>query len=332
MIKRCRHRHAHPTALAVGALAATLIFSGCTRDEEPEATATVVETTAEEVTTTTPVETGIATPTAEDVATLAAVTVTGELGSQPTIDFAQPFTVSAPVTRLVSDGDGAEIQDGQQITLQGLSYTGDGELLFSTWAADQPQSFMLGSQLFAPLNPVLTGAHVGARVLLANPTVVGGAPTTVLSLFEVIDAQTIPLRAEGEPVTPAAGLPTVTLADNGAPSIEIPADYQAPTDLVVQTLIRGTGPVVTEDQTLTVQYTGWLLDGTEFDSSWSRGEPAGFPLTSVIPGWTQGLAGQTVGSQVLLVIPPELGYRDQAMGSIPPNSTLIFVVDILAAQ
>ena len=59
---------------------------------------------------------------------------------------------------------------------------------------------------------------------------------------------------------------------------------------------------------------------------------SGTRLSGVIPGWTQGLAGQTVGSQVLLVIPPDLGYGDQASGSIPANSTLVFVVDILAAS
>ena len=66
-----------------------------------------------------------------------------------------------------------------------------------------------------------------------------------------------------------------------------------------------------------MNYTGWLWDGTQFDSSWDRGEPATFALTGVIAGWTQGLVGQTVGSQVLLVIPPDLGYGDQASETIP---------------
>jgi len=326
---RSAHRRIS-ASIGVGVLAAALALTGCTNDPEPEVTETATEV-VEEVTTT-PAVTEVPTPTDADIAALNAVEVSGAAGSEPTVTFAQPFTVSAPVTRLVSDGDGAALEDGQQVTLQGLSYTGEGELLYSTWAANEPQTFMLGSQLFAPLTPVLTGAHVGARVLLANPTLVEGQPTTVLSLFEVIDAKTIPLRAEGEAVTPEPGLPTVTLAADGQPSIEFPADYQAPTELVVQTLIKGDGPVVTADQYLTVQYTGWLLDGTEFDSSWSRGEPSGFPLTGVIPGWTQGLAGQTVGSQVLLVIPPDLAYGDQAVGTIPAGSTLTFVVDILSAE
>ena len=84
---------------------------------------------------------------------------------------------------------------------------------------------------------------------------------------------------------------------------------------------------------MTAHYTGMLLDGTVFDSSWDRGSPSTFSLQGVIPGWTQGLAGQTVGSQVLLVIPAELGYGEQGSGgTIPPNSPLVFVVDILAAE
>jgi len=84
-----------------------------------------------------------------------------------------------------------------------------------------------------------------------------------------------------------------------------------------------------------VKYTGWLLDGTQFDSSWDKNTTLEADTYSggnhqVIEGWQQAMVGQTVGSQVLMVIPPNLGYGDTAQGSIPANSTLIFVVDILA--
>ncbi|MFB9955262.1 FKBP-type peptidyl-prolyl cis-trans isomerase [Cellulomonas denverensis] len=136
---------------------------------------------------------------------------------------------------------------------------------------------------------------------------------------------------EGEAVAPAEGLPTVTLAEDGEPSIT-PVDGDAPTELIVQPLIKGTGPEVTSTGTVVANYSGWLWDGTSFDSSWSRGAPTAFGLNQVIAGWTQGLAGQTVGSQVLLIIPPDLGYGDEDQDSIPGGSTLIFVVDILAGS
>jgi FKBP-type peptidyl-prolyl cis-trans isomerase len=78
-----------------------------------------------------------------------------------------------------------------------------------------------------------------------------------------------------------------------------------------------------------VHYTGVTWDEREvFDSSWDS-EPASMTLDSVVPGFAAALEGQTVGSQVLVVIPPEQGYGDQAQGAIPANSTLVFVIDIL---
>ena len=99
--------------------------------------------------------------------------------------------------------------------------------------------------------------------------------------------------------------------------------YKGSDTLVSQDLIKGEGAEVKDTQTVVAHYTGWLLDGTQFDST--------FSLDGVIKGWKQGLAGHTVGSQVLLVVPPSLGYGSEAKDKIPANSTLVFVVDILAA-
>ena len=107
--------------------------------------------------------------------------------------------------------------------------------------------------------------------------------------------------------------------------------YKGSDTLVSQDLIKGKGAEVKDTQTVVAHYTGWLLDGTQFDSSWDRGTPSSFSLDEVIAGWKQGLAGHTVGSHVLLVVPPDLGYGNKDSGKIPANSTLVFVVDILAA-
>jgi peptidylprolyl isomerase len=137
-------------------------------------------------------------------------------------------------------------------------------------------------------------------------------------------------RATGEAQTPLAGFPDVTLDATGAPSI-VPVMGEAPTEFGVSTLIKGAGAVVGPTDIVTVHYSGWLWDGTAFDSSWSGGQPAQFSLEQVVPGFTKAIAGQTVGSQVIAILPPADGYGEQGAGSIPPNSTLIFVVDILAA-
>ena len=106
-----------------------------------------------------------------------------------------------------------------------------------------------------------------------------------------------------------------------------------PTDKVlVKTLKQGEGALVCPGATVKVNYVGALWNGTVFDSSYTKGQPIEFPLSKVVKGWGYGLAHTHVGDRVELVIPSSLGYGSQANASIPANSTLVFVVDILAAS
>jgi peptidylprolyl isomerase len=108
-----------------------------------------------------------------------------------------------------------------------------------------------------------------------------------------------------------------------------------PSNLVCQDLVAGTGKAATPASTVTVQYTGVLYkNGKLFDSSWSRGQTAQFPLNQVVPGFTEGIGGagkvapMKVGGRRVMILPAALGYGAQANGSIPANSTLVFVVDL----
>ncbi len=99
-------------------------------------------------------------------------------------------------------------------------------------------------------------------------------------------------------------------------------------------LKEGTGAEAKAGDTVEVHYTGWLKDGTKFDSSLDRGEPFSFPLGKgrVIKGWDEGVAGMKVGGKRKLIIPAELAYGNRNMGKIPPNSELIFEVELLKVQ
>lgn len=97
-------------------------------------------------------------------------------------------------------------------------------------------------------------------------------------------------------------------------------------------LKEGTGSYPKATDTVTVHYRGTLMDGTEFDSSYNRGNAISFPLTQVIPGWTEGLQLVRTGGQIRLKIPPNLGYGDRSAGKIPPNSTLLFDVELIGIK
>jgi FKBP-type peptidyl-prolyl cis-trans isomerase FkpA len=119
-------------------------------------------------------------------------------------------------------------------------------------------------------------------------------------------------------------------AQAGAASAPRAAAGAAP-GLVYRSLREGSGASPTAADAVRVHYRGTLLDGTEFDSSYKRNEPATFPLNRVIPCWTQGVQRMKVGGKAELVCPPELAYGERGAGSdIPPNATLRFEIELLA--
>lgn len=277
---------------------------------------------------------------------LDAVEVTEVKGKAPTIEFEQPFSVKKTACRLIHEGDGDAIALGSTAIFNFVFLNGrDGKEVSSSYGADEPAEVVLDDQLLTGVRLGLEGVKEGSRVLVAITPDDGFGPqgddpesgmkaTDTLLFFADIEEVRTPLtRAKGTAVDPVEGQPTVTLAKDGTPTITVPKTAP-PAELIAQPLIEGKGPEVKSGQTLTVHYTGVLWDtGEPFDSSWESGSPASFPIGTggVIPGWDKGLVGRTVGSQVLLVIPPADGYPEGS-GSIPPGATLVFVVDILDAH
>ena len=130
-------------------------------------------------------------------------------------------------------------------------------------------------------------------------------------------------------------LSVISCGDAGfAPELGVDLDAmtQTASGLQYQDLTVGDGAIAQAGDSVSVHYTGWLTDGTKFDSSVDRGDPFKFHLGAgqVIPGWDEGVAGMRVGGQRKLVIPPELGYGDRGAGGvIPGGATLVFDVELL---
>ena len=131
-----------------------------------------------------------------------------------------------------------------------------------------------------------------------------------------------------------SGDETTSVADVGTkPTVEVPKG-PAPKTLVVKDLKTGDGAEAKSGDQVSVQYVGVLYDGgKQFDASWDRGQPFAFQLggSQVIPGWDQGVAGMKVGGRRELIIPPDLAYGAQGQPpTIPPNATLVFVIDLVS--
>ncbi|PKO92308.1 MAG: peptidylprolyl isomerase [Betaproteobacteria bacterium HGW-Betaproteobacteria-10] len=108
-----------------------------------------------------------------------------------------------------------------------------------------------------------------------------------------------------------------------------PKEVKTASGIGITMLTEGTGANPKMTDTVKVHYRGTLLNGQEFDSSYKRGQPATFPLTRVIPCWTEGVQSIKVGGKAKLVCPSNLAYGNQNVPGIPPNSTLIFEVELL---
>ena len=300
----------------LAALVAVVLLAGCGEDET----------------------TGTAGTPLDDVA------VTGEDGEKPTLEFDQALELTDTVTRTIEEGDGEEIATDAVVTFDFLFVNGrDGKELSSSFEGE-PAQLVFEESLMDGVEKGLEGVPAGSTVLVGIPPTdgLGADPSqgvtetdSLLLYAEIHEVRTPLARAEGEPVEPVDGLPTVGLADDGAPTITVP-DTDPPAELVAQPLIEGDGAEVEAGQSITVHYTGVTWEGGEvFDSSWEIGTPATFDIGTgdVIPGWDEGLVGQTVGSQVLLVVPPDKGYPEGSPdGSIKAGDTIVFVVDILDAS
>jgi len=269
------------------------------------------------------------------------VKVTGEYGEAPKVTVKSPWAIDKTRTKVLTPSDGAVVKQGQAVEVDYYGVIGrTGKLFDDSFSRGQPATFSL-AQVVPGFSKGLVGQKQGSRVLIAMPgkdgyDASGGNPQADIrvgdTLIFVVDLVGVQLSGpRGTAVQPKAGLPTVT-ERGGVPEITVPKT-DPPKTLQVQPLIRGKGKKVGENDQITFDYR-WVRwsDGKLLEESYS-GEPATAALSGLLPGMVKGLTGQTVGSRVLLVIPPAEGYPDgNPTPSIGPQETLVMVVDLLFTQ
>ena len=281
----------------------------------------------------------------------ASVTAKGSFGSSPSVTIPKQKPTGTLAVKILIQGNGPTITKSDLFLSNFTIYVWSGntnKLLDSTYSSS-PQ--VLPASLLPGIQSAVTGKKVGSRVLVVVPPKEGygtsgnsqlgvtGSDTLVFVMDLIQKYPSGTVSASGTKVSSGGGdLPTVSAAQGSAPKVTIPKGVTPPTALVSKTLIKGSGPVVTKGEFVVAQYTGvnWRT-GSVFDSSWQRSLPYSFKIgatpSQVIPGWDQGLVGQTVGSRVLLVVPPKEAYGSagQSQAGIKGTDTLVFVVDIISA-
>lgn len=169
---------------------------------------------------------------------------------------------------------------------------------------------------------------LSAATLLAAVTGCGETSSATPSSGPAGGANTSAVGVAGPTVT-ANGV-TVSGPKETKPTITVTNGEVAPKTLVKKDVYTGSGAEIKAGGAGTFQYSGVLFsDGEPFDSSWDRDEPISFSLNQVIPGWQEGIPGMKEGGRRLLIVPPDLAYGSQGNAAIPPNSTLVFVVDLI---
>lgn len=271
------------------------------------------------------------------------VKVSGGFLKTPTVTVPAPLKTSEMERTVVIKGTGAEAKAGSSVDIALAAYNGTtGKSLTSPVGFDgqATQSVTVDDKAFVPgLVRAVECLRVGSRVVLTAPAkaAFGSADISQLKLTDkdtvvfVADiADIAPTKANGTPVAPTPGFPTVKdNAKTGEPTITIPK-ADPPTETKIAVLKQGDGEVVQSGDTVTVQYKGVLWrNGQMFDSSWSRGQVASFQTTGVVKGFQKALEGQKVGSQVIAIVPPADGYGSAGSGEIKATDTMVFVIDIL---
>ncbi|MBB6391441.1 FKBP-type peptidyl-prolyl cis-trans isomerase [Microbacterium thalassium] len=301
------------SAVSVAALS-VLVLTGCTSagtESTPEATASASADLC-----------AVAAPTGE---TAESISVSGEVGQSPTVEFEAPLDIVSAERTVAVEGDGAQITEG--------AYVSYALAIFDATTGESLQEAGFGGTALPAMQISVGGgpdtffgcATAGSRLVMTIPDAGSGAQVYVIDVLDVTAADAWCSVSE-----PGDAFPTVEFDADGNPTVTIP-DADAPEGVEVEVLEAGDGEVVESGDNVTVDYLGvtWS-DGETFDSSYERGEPATFPTTGVVSGFQRALEGQTVGSTVLVSMPPACAYGEAGSSTNElAGETLVFVIEIV---
>lgn len=319
--------------------AATLGLSACngsSSSDKPSPSASVS-------TSATPATSASATPTVKPstIANLDAIKVSGADGKQPTINATWPITIAKTQSKVLKKGSGETVSASSWVRINYVGVNGrTGKVFDSSFTRGAPATFNL-KQVVPGFGKGLTGKHVGDRVLIMMPgsdgydSQGGSAQAGILkgdSLVFVVDIVGSSIDTpSGTTVTPAANLPTVKMAQ-GVPNVVI-GKATKPNKLVVQPLIKGKGAKVTDKDVIVAKYRTYSWSDGKLREDSYNGEGVTGSVSSLLPGWRKGLVGQTVGSRVMLIVPPADAYPEgNSSIGVKKGETLVYVIDIVYAE
>ncbi|MER7949911.1 FKBP-type peptidyl-prolyl cis-trans isomerase [Streptomyces sp. NPDC096079] len=274
---------------------------------------------------------------------LPTITAGQKFGEKPTLAKGEGDPPKELKVNVISEGDGPVTKKGDALSVNYLGQEWDETTPFdNSFDRGQPFSLTLGEgQVIQGWEKGLEGQKVGSRIEIGIPPALGyGAQgqgdikgnATLVFVVDILKAVTIPKSATGTPVAQDdKDLPKVgTNTDGKAPSLTVPKT-DPPTKLVSNYVLEADGEAVKATDTVVVNYVAALWkDGKVFDSTYTTGKPANFPLPQLtLKGLKDGLVGKKIGSRVLIVAPPSEAFGDKEQQGIPKNSTLVFAVDIL---
>jgi FKBP-type peptidyl-prolyl cis-trans isomerase len=277
------------------------------------------------------------------------VIATGLFGNAPAVTIPKAKAGSELEVKTLIHGSGTTLTKADALAANFVLYfwSGTSSSLKANTFTSNPT--VIGGTMLPGLESALIGQKVGSRVLAVIPPAEGygttgnsqlgiTGSTTLVFVIDVLKSYADTESAAGAQESNGGGsLPTVTAKAGTAPTLTFPSS-SPPSTLVSKTLIKGNGPKIVKGEYVIAQYTGYIWRTKKvFGSSWSSGSPFGFVIGAspeqVIPGWDKALEGQTVGSRVMLSIPPADGYgkTGESQAGITGTDTLVFVVDLIDA-